>query len=138
MLFLKSLISLQEPGNLLITEGELGEFDNETTAIFWDDKDENLLPGPFDDSVVDRSPTEEEQLLDITKVEELALLLFGKNPFGTHFILGFVDAFESTSSFLRNSSVFMGHKPVWWKRKSCAKVILGNKDNVYGINWIHY
>ena len=138
MLFLKSLISLQEPGNLLITEGELGEFDNETTAIFWDDKDENLLPGPFDDSVEDRSPTEEEQLLDMTKVEELALLLFGKNPFGTHFILGFVDAFESTSSFLRNSSVFMGHKPVWWKRKSCAKVILGNKDNVYGINWIHY
>ena len=112
LLFLKSLISLQEPGNLLITEGEFGEFDNETTAIFWDDKDENLLPGPFDDSVDVKSPTEEEHLFDMTKAEEVALLLWGKNPFGTHFTLGFVDVFESSSSFLRNSSVFMGHKPV--------------------------
>ena len=111
------MISLQLPGNLLITEGEFGEFDNETTAMFWDDKDENLLPGPLDDSMVCnevevKSPTEEEHLLDMTKVEEVALLLLENMPFGTHFILGFVDAFESTSSFLRNSSVFMGHKPV--------------------------
>ena len=112
LLFLKSLISLQEPGSLLITEGEFGEFDNETTAIFWDDKDENLLPGPFDDSVEVKSPTEEEHLFDMTKAEVVALLLWGKNPFGTHFTLGFVDVFEPSSPFLRNFSVFMGHKPV--------------------------
>ena len=111
------MISLQLPGNLLITEGEFGEFDNETTAMFWDDKDENLLPGPLDDSMVCnevevKSPTEEEHLLDMTKVEEGALLLLENMPFGTHFILVFEEVLESTASLFLNCSVFMGHKPV--------------------------
>ena len=112
LLFLKSLISLHEPGNLLITEGELGEFDKETTAIFCDDKDEYLIAGPLDSivcSVVDvKSPTEEEHLLDMTK--EGFPLMFESIPLGTHFTL-FFDWFVS-SFFLGSSSTFMGHKPV--------------------------
>jgi hypothetical protein len=109
---LKSLISLHDPGNLLITEGELGEFDKETTAIFCDDNDEYLLEGPLD-SIVSRvvdvkSPTEEQHLLDITK-EEFPLM-FERIPLGTHFSL-FFDWFAS-SFFLGNSSNFMGHNPV--------------------------
>ena len=109
---MKSLISLHDPGNLLITEGELGEFDKDTTAIFCDDNDEYLLAGPLDSivcSVVDvKSPTEEEHLLDITK-EEFPLM-FVRIPLGTHLTLPF-DWF-AFSFFLGNSSIFMGHKPV--------------------------
>ena len=55
--------------DLLTTDGEFGEFDKDTTAMFCDDKEEYLLSGPFEVcKVVDvRSPTEEEQhLLEIT------------------------------------------------------------------------
>ena len=112
LLFLKSLISLHDPGNLLIIDGELGEFDKETTAIFWDDKDEYLLAGPLDSIVCNvvevKSPTEEEHLLDITK-EEFPLM-FERIPLGTHFTLPFVGFVSPV--FLGNSSAFMGHKPV--------------------------
>ena len=127
LLFLKSLISLHDPGNLLTTEGELGEFDKEYTAIFCDDNDEYLLAGPLDSIVCSlvavKSPTEEEHLLDITK-EEFPLR-FERIPLGTHFTLLF-DWFTS-SFFLGNSSNFMGDNPVNWKVVVIFRMIWNTK-----------
>ncbi len=94
MLFLKSFISLQDPGNLLETEVEF-ELDKETTATFCEDKDEyfgqRVLESTGD---VDKSPTEEEHLLGILSNAEFPTL--GRIPSLRNFIL-FFDWFASLS-----------------------------------------
>ena len=102
MLFLKSFISLQDPGNLLENEVEF-ELDKETTATFCDDKDEyfeqRLLESTGD---VDKSPTEEEHLLGILSNAELSS--FGRIPLVRNFIL-FFSWFASLSLVLFARSV---------------------------------
>ena len=113
MLLSKSLMSLHEPGNLLVYGGELDSFDKETTATFWDDKEEYLLAGPlhsiFFKGADVKSPTEEEHWLDIFEEEFLPVLEC--IPLGIHLFL-FLEKSCFSPFFLDDSITFVGHKPV--------------------------